>query len=117
MEQAMKITIDGKEFELHELTLEAGGTIENIEPIYALKPVKKTEKNWLKIEVIFDNGPDFHDSATDLLKMKAIKVNPPTANKLSEAISALVEYMQGEPNIMEVNDKANLARESYQESQ
>jgi hypothetical protein len=98
----MKITIDGKEF--NAIPVE-----ESLD--YYLEPVKKTEsKDTYTVMMVHQ---DFeHDFSKDL------SLTPPTANKLSEAISALVEYMEspdsGNDKLIDLAAKASVA---YQESQ
>jgi hypothetical protein len=123
LEEYMKITTNEGEFELVDVSRDLGNGDYSEGQFYALKPttqtllkqvapVKKTEKKEFNIR------GTLIDTYTGLtLFNKDLVVTEPTANKLSKAISALVEYVQGEPNIMDVNNKAEAARKSYQESQ
>jgi hypothetical protein len=117
----MKITTeDGKEFELKEFealipeSLTASTGITHTTRLYALKPVKKTEKYGYKIMFVCEI-----DYAS-LPRSIELTLNPTTAHKLSEAISALVEYMQTdlpEHKWDSLEYQAKKARESFKESQ
>jgi hypothetical protein len=79
----------------------------------ALKPVKKTEKHDTYIVSLVNLDID-----SKPLLDKSLSITPTTANKLSEAISALVEYVQnGEAQWGNVESKVWDAKQSFQESQ
>lgn len=101
---------DGKEYEL---------VGEYANPGIVIKPVKKTEKKGYKLDFSEDSTKSNFDGVIEYLNLAE-----DTAHKLSEAISALVEYMQTPyeigaeiKNKKELLNKADEARESYQESQ
>jgi hypothetical protein len=111
------IEIDGQEF---ELVIVADAP--NFSKVYGLKPVKKTEdKEEYKLQIWpLESAEDIYSEILDL--------TPTAADKLSEAISALVEWMQdpksrkdydGETPIPEniFFIKAAEAKQSFQESQ
>lgn len=77
-----------------------------------LKPVKKTEKKY-NFSIEFKEIANTNN--LDIGYMWAGLVDKDTANKLSEAISALVEYVQG--NKLHPEHKYIEARQSFQESQ
>jgi hypothetical protein len=110
LEEYMKITIDGKEFELVPILAKGVDEMQ-----YALKPVKKTEKKEYRIifsvegkgvSHLFDEEYEFTEEA---------------AHKLSEAISALVEHTTSNDftgaKKNKLIDKAIEAKASFQESQ
>lgn len=111
----MKITTeDGQEFELVEN--ERDGNSKDIH--YTLKPVKKTEKK--KYRLLFyedlDEQLNIYTKSFELTEL-----TPKAAQKLSEAISALVEYVQSSEFdkkkyeiLQETTEEAWVA---YQESQ
>jgi hypothetical protein len=116
----MKITIDDKQFEL--VPVPPAGMLG--ETTYTLKPVKKSERKDTYFITFFK---EFGITGEYLLKLD-LELTPTTANKLSEAISALVEWMQdpksrkdydGETPIPEniFFIKAAEAKQSFQESQ
>jgi hypothetical protein len=89
-----------------------------IDALEALKPVKKTDDKTIYILAFGEIGEGWN------LINKDLDLTPTTANKLSEAISALVEYMQSTEkpyakawSNSKVEEKADEARESFQESQ
>lgn len=109
----MKITIEGVEYEFVPLA-NPNGSFQ-----YAgLKPVKKTGKNALRFELYNVN------SGFRLIDIE-IKATEPTALKLSEAISAMVEYLTKEDKPgypkdeehFELMRKIDAAYAFYQESQ
>lgn len=118
----MKITTeDGQDMEATRIILrytdKHGNKIQDFdasEDLYTLKPVKKTEdkkKFYLAFHSFSMIGYEI-DEEYDL--------TPTTANKLSEAISALVEFVTGygeESELAVMAGKARAAHKSYKESQ
>jgi hypothetical protein len=105
----MKITTDGGEFELVPRYDDVYK-----EDIYVLKPIEpKTEKNLVRILISQSDVP----GVTKHLYENTISATPTTANKLSEAISALVEYVTNKNQSWDYDTKIEEARKSFQESQ
>lgn len=102
----MKITTDEGEFELVPRYDDVYK-----EDIYVLKPIEpKSEKKEYIIDLFSRHGHHPVHEKLDLTE--------PTAKKLSEAISALVEYVTSENwNRNKLGDLALEARKSYRESQ
>lgn len=102
----MKFTDEnGNKYEVH-------ATMPMVDKEYlVIKPVKKTEKK-LYILVFDESG------SGGILIDEHLNLTPTTANKLSEAISALVANVTAsEPFKQNYVAKAEEARKSYQESQ
>jgi hypothetical protein len=107
----MKITTNEGEFELIAVSDDA-----NFTKVYGLKPVKKTEKK--EYQVCLDLVDEYDKSRSMVKWSKDLHLTPTTANKLSEAISALVEYVTtGKGSTDKLTIVATEALQEYWESQ
>jgi hypothetical protein len=101
----MKITIEGVDYEFVPLA-NPNGTFQYT----GLKPIEpKSEKKEYILDLFSRHGHHPVHEKLDLTE--------PTANKLSEAISALVEYVTNKNQSWDYDTKIEEARKSFQESQ
>jgi predicted nucleic acid-binding OB-fold protein len=127
----MKITTeDGQELELVSLkptdnyALKVGEEVYGLKPVVPMEPVKKTEKRGYQLDFSEDSEKSNFEGV-----IKYLNLTPTTAHKLSEAISALVEFVTieddgnisvfGKKNVAygRFEDLIRQARQSFQESQ